>query len=102
MNDETKPLYSETDASRIGLGAALPQAIVGTGSSSDEAPDNNIVKLITVTSLSLSAVERRYSNIEREVLAILHGLEKFYHCCFAREVSIITEHKPLLAIFKKV
>ena len=32
---------------------------------------------------------------------ILHGLEKFHHYCFAREVSIITDHKPLLAIFKK-
>ena len=32
---------------------------------------------------------------------MLHGLEKFCHYCFAREVSIITDHKPLVAIFKK-
>ena len=28
-------------------------------------------------------------------------LERFHHCCFAREVSIITDHKPLVAILKK-
>ena len=33
--------------------------------------------------------------------ASLHSLEKFYHYCFARGVSIITDHKPLEAIFKK-
>ena len=56
---------------------------------------------IVFASKSMSSVERRYSNIEREVLGILHGLEKFNHYCFVREVSIIPEHKPLVAIFKK-
>ena len=42
-----------------------------------------------------------YSNIEREVLVILHGLNKFHHYCFAREVYVITNHKPLVYIFKK-
>ena len=41
------------------------------------------------------------SNIKREVLGILHGLEKFHHCCFAWELLIITDHKPLVARFKK-
>ena len=27
--------------------------------------------------------------------------QKFHHYCFTREVSIITDHKPLVAIFKK-
>ena len=56
---------------------------------------------IAFASKSLTGTEHRYSNIEREVLAILHGLEKFYHYCFAREVLIITDHKPLVAILKK-
>ena len=46
-------------------------------------------------------MERRYSNIESEALHILHDLKRFHHYCFAREVSIITDHKPILAIFKK-
>ena len=44
---------------------------------------------------------KKYSNIEREVLGILHGLQKFHNYCFTREVSIITDFKLLVAIFKK-
>ena len=42
-----------------------------------------------------------YSNIGREALGVIYGLEKFHHYCFAKEVSIITYHKQLIAIFKK-
>ena len=35
------------------------------------------------------------------MLGILHGLEKFHHYCFGREVLITTDHKPLVAMFKK-
>ena len=49
---------------------------------------------------SLASAECRYS-IEREALAILHGLEKFHHYCFARDVNVITDHKPLVATVKK-
>ena len=64
-------------------------------------PDNNILRPITFVSKSLSSTERRYSNIEGEAVGILNGLEKFHHYCFARQASIITGHKPLVAIFKK-
>ena len=50
---------------------------------------------------TLTGAEHRYSNIEREALCILHGLEKCHHYCFARDVLIITDHKPLVTIFKK-
>ena len=64
-------------------------------------PDNTILHPIAFASKSLTGTECRYSNIEREALGILHGLEKFHHYCFAREVHIITDHKPLVTIFKK-
>ena len=32
----------------------------------------------------------------------MHGLKKFHHYCFAREVLIITNHKPLVAILKMI
>ena len=38
----------------------------------------------------------------RKYVGILCGLEKCDQYCFAREVSIITDHKPLVAIFRKV
>ena len=59
-----------------------------------------MLSLIALVSKSLLAVERRYNTKEREAIAILHGLE-FYHYHFAREVSTVTDHKPLVAIHKK-
>ena len=99
--DKIKPLYLETDASRIGLGTTLLQTRDDTTFPKDITPDKTILKPIIFSSKSLNDAEQQYSNIEREALDILHGLEKFHHYCFAREVSIITDHKPLVPIFKK-
>ena len=99
--DKTLPLYLENDASGIGLGAALLQTRDGTQCPRDIAPDNSILRPIAFASKCLTSMERRYYNIEREALGILHGLKRFFHHCFAREVSITTDHKSLLAIFKK-
>ena len=73
----------------------------GTTYSKDAAPDNTILRPTAFASKSLTSAEQRYSSIKREALDILHGLKKFHHYSFAREVSIITDHKPLVAIFKK-
>ena len=45
--------------------------------------------------------EQRYGNIKCEVLGIIHGIEKFHHYCFGREVLVIMEQKPLVSMFKK-
>ena len=89
------------DASGIGLGATLLQTRYNTSCLKDEAPDNSILRPIAFVNKSLIRAEKRYSNIGREVLGILYGLETFCHYCFTREVSIITDHRPLVAIFKK-
>ena len=99
--DDTKPLYLETDASDVGLGAALLQMCEGTTCQKDTLPDNTILQPIAFASKSLTGAEHRYSNIEREALGILHGLENFHHYCLAREVHIITNNKTLVATFKK-
>ena len=87
--------------SGVGLGAALLQTRHGTSCPRDKAPDNSILRPIAFVGKSLSSTEKRYSHIERVALGILHGLEKFHHYCFAREVSIITDHTLLVAIFTK-
>ena len=99
--DDTKLLYLETDASGIGLRAALLQLCDNTACQKDTAPDNTILLPIAFASKSLTGSEWRYSNIECEALGILHGLEKFHHYCFSREVLIITDHKPLVSMLKK-
>ena len=99
--DDTKPLYLETDASGVGLGAALLQLHDNTACQRGMAPDNTILHLIAFASKSLTGAEWRYSNIKLEALGILHRLEKFHHYCFGREVLVITDHKPPVSIFKK-
>ena len=64
------------DASPVGLGAVLTQ-------------DG---KVISYASKALSSVERRYSQIEREALAIAWGCHHF-------RMYILMDHKPLLSIF---
>ena len=73
--NDTKPLYLEKDASRVGLGVALLQIHEGTTCQKDIAPNNTILCPITFSSKSLTGAECRYSNIEREALGILHGLK---------------------------
>ena len=81
----SKPVTIQVDASQRGLGATLLQ---------NKGPVEYKSKLLTET-------EKRYSNIEREMLAILHGLEKFHYYAYGRHVVIETDHKPLVAIYKK-
>ena len=86
--DDTKPLYFKTDASGIGLGAALLQLRDNMNCPKDTVPDNTILHPIAFSSKSLTGAEQRYSNIECEALGILHGLAKFHHYCFGREVLV--------------
>ena len=100
--DDTKLLYLGTDESGIVLGAALLQLRDNTGCQKDTAADSTILCPIAFVSKSLTGAEQRYSSIECKALGILHGLEKFHHYCFGREVLVITDHKLLVSIFKKV
>ena len=46
--DDTKPLYLKTDASRVGLGVALPQTKESKTCHKDMAPDNTILHPIAL------------------------------------------------------
>ena len=83
--DGNKPVTIQVDLSMCGLGATLLQR---------KGPVEYRSKL-------LSETERRYSNIEREMLSIVYGLEKFHYYAYGRHVTIETDHKPLESIFKK-
>ena len=99
--NDNKPLYLETDASGISLRAALLQLRDNTSYQTHIAPDNTILCPITFASKTLMGAECTYSNVKCKALGILHGLEKFHHYYFGREVLMITDHKPLVSMFKK-
>ena len=71
------------------------------GHDHDELPENAIWHTTAFISKSLLSTEWHYINIESEFLCLLYVLETFTHYCFAREVCVITDHKPLVAIVCK-
>ena len=84
--DVTKPITLEVDASQKGLGAALVQE--------KKNP-------IAFASKTLTKTQSNYSNIEREMLSLVHGVERFHTYLYGRSFTIITDHKPLEMICNK-
>jgi hypothetical protein len=83
--DVRKPVTITCDASKSGLGAVLLQ---------DSKP-------IAYASRALTDAETRYTQIEKELLAVVFGFERFNQYTYARPVEVEMDHKPLEAITKK-
>lgn len=58
-------------------------------------------KPIAFASRALSDTERRYSQIEKELLSILYACKKFRFYTYGRKIKIVNDHKPLTSIVKK-
>ena len=52
-------------------------------------------------SKTLSVKESNYSNIEHELLGLLFAITHFKHFTYGRLVHVITDHKPLVSLFRK-
>ena len=68
-------------------------------SSSTEIPNN--LHPISYASKTVSETELNYSNIERELLGVIFAVTHFKHFTYGRPVTIISDHKPLVSLFKK-
>ncbi|KAJ8364328.1 hypothetical protein SKAU_G00131590 [Synaphobranchus kaupii] len=56
-------------------------------------------KPVYYASRALSDVERRYSQMEKEALAIVWACEKFHVFFYGKEFVMVTDHKPLETIY---
>lgn len=83
--DPKKELTIMNDVSHYGLGSVLTQ---------EGRP-------VAFASRTLSSTERNYAQIEKEMLAAVHGVEKFHHYTYGRQVHVIIDHKPLVSIVGK-
>ena len=83
--DPGKKLVLQCDASQKGLGVALTQ---------DGHP-------LAYASRALTDTETRYAQIEKELLAIVYGCEKFHQYTFGNDVDIHSDHRPLESIMLK-
>ena len=87
--DPTKETQLITDASPTGLSAILLQM----------TPDTKETRVVAYVSRTLSAVECRYSQTEREALAIVWAIEKLHIYLCGSHFKLITDCKPLQFIY---
>ncbi len=83
--DVNKPVILNTDASQHGVGACILQ---------DNGP-------VAYASRSLTTTQQAYSQIEKELTAIVFGAERFYQYLYGKKVTVETDHKPLITILNK-
>lgn len=86
--DPALPLVLSVDSSAYGIGAILAH----TFSDGTERP-------ISCASRSLSDAEKNYSQLDKEALAIIYGVQKHHQYLFGRNFLLKTDHKPLVYIF---
>ena len=86
-----QPVTLQVDASDCGLSGALLQP-----------NDDQKLQPVAYTSCSLNQTESRYSQIEKECLAIYNTFAKFDQWLYGKSnITVHTDHKPLEVIFKK-
>ena len=83
--DTSLPTTFQVDASKDGLGACLMQQ----------------GQPVAYASRAMSNSEINYAPIEKEMLAIVFGCERFNMYTHGAEVEVHSDHKPLESIFKK-
>ena len=88
--DDTLPLALSCDASPYGVGAVLSHRMPN----GDEC-------LVSFASRTLTATERKYSQLEKEALAIIFGIHKYHQYLYGRRFELRTDHKPLMYIFNE-
>ena len=88
--DPSKKLILACDSSPNGVGARLSQY-----------QDDNKKTPIAYASQSLSKIEKNYSHLEKEGLAVIVDVKHFHQYLYGRHFTIPTDHQPLRQLFSE-
>lgn len=86
--DTNLPLVLATDASSYAVGAVLSHTY-----------EDHTERPIQFASQTLTTVQQKYAQIDKEAYAIIFGIKKFYQYVFGRTFTLVTDHEPLVKIF---
>jgi hypothetical protein len=85
--DPEKSIIVTADAAPNGIGGVLSLL------------DSGVEKPVAFVSRTLSKAEKKYSQLEKEALALIFTLKKFHKYLYGRHFVLYTDHKPLTSIF---
>ena len=71
---------------------------VDLGAISTQTTNEGEIRVVAYASRRLTGAESRYSQTEREALAVVWASEHFHLYLFGTEYKVITDHMPLLGI----
>ena len=96
-----KQLISRTPTLRLFDPSLLKQLTVDASSQSLGAVLIQQNGPVESAAKSLTDTQKRYAQIEKELLAVLFGCHRFHSYVYGRRIVIETDHKPLLGLVAK-
>ena len=63
--------------------------------------ENGSDQPIAFSSRSLAPAEKKYSQLDKEALAIIFGVKQFHQYLYGRNFTIVSDHKPLQHLFSE-
>ena len=87
-HDPALPVRLPCDASPAGIVTILSHVM----------PDGGKMP-VAFAPQSLTKTEHKYTQIDKEALSIVWGVKRFHVYLYGRRFTLVTDHKPLTAIF---